>query len=155
MHGQVILPENPVMQVYNPKEANKYTQAPPFSITDSWFIFDGRTNYQKVLEIHPSNSSKRLEYLIVMRIGGQGIEAKPVIDSKYAGTEFEVDGKKIKIRFQREGNVGGSINLGGKKPLDHLFVNKVDDSYRHWIGDLRFEKWMKESRFRFLHLRGD
>ncbi|MEK7398424.1 MAG: hypothetical protein AAB116_15940, partial [Candidatus Poribacteria bacterium] len=116
MHGQVILPENPVMQVYNPKEANKYTQAPPFSISSNWFIFDGRTNYQKILEIHPSNSSKSLEYLLVMRIGEQSIEAKPAIDNRYAGIEFEIDGKRIKIRFQREGAVGGSINLGGKKP---------------------------------------
>lgn len=153
MHGQVVLPENPLMQTYDPQKPNRYTTAPPFSISYSWFLFDGRTKHQKVLEIHPSVSVKKLEYLLLMQIGEQEIEVKPMVDDHHAGVFFETNGKRVEVRFRRNGPVGGKITLSGRELIEHSFVHDIDDSYRHYIGYPGFEKWMSEPQFRFLNLR--
>ncbi|PJB66733.1 MAG: hypothetical protein CO095_12775 [Armatimonadetes bacterium CG_4_9_14_3_um_filter_58_7] len=49
MGGEVLLPAAPRLEAFNPKESNKYSTPPRHSV--NWFLFDGRTNFQQVLEI--------------------------------------------------------------------------------------------------------
>jgi hypothetical protein len=152
MHGWVMLPEDPKLETYDPSKRNKYTIPPPFSISYSWRLFDGRTRHQKVLEIHPTHLGRKLEYLILMRIGGGEVEVKTDVDDRYAGISLLSDGRWINIRFRREGPVGGDITLIGGKLIEHEFTNQVEDDYHHWSDDPRFEMWMTDLRFRFLNM---
>jgi len=320
MVGHVLLPQKCTMKTFSPTDQNKYSTPPPFAI--NWFLFDGRTRHQKVLEIHPAVGAKRVEFLVVMRVGkrragsvliGRGAdgwlytadypESEPppdsagrkwfepgyddsqwrrgkaplgygdegrakygtrleprkgflflrrrfvlerplpprtklilrvasddsakvyingkvadvdplfgkypghefaywnrevvldpgllkvgenviavhvfnvkkssdiyfdlelativepslelkglrgILDRRYAGAEFEYEGRRIRIRFRRDGPVGGDIVINGRgRRIVHEFVREIDDSYRHWKDHPMFRKWMTEPRFRF------
>jgi len=156
MLGWVILPENPRLKSYDPSKPNvKYTRTPPFSISYNWFLFDGRTKHQKVLEIHHTSSVRKLEYLVLMYVGDGKIEVEPSVDDLFAGVGFLTDGKWVKVRFNREGAVGGSITLIGDRIIEHQFTDAVEDNYLGWCDDPRFKTWVTDPRFRFLHIVGE
>jgi hypothetical protein len=166
--GQVLLPEAVTYQTFDPAQPNRYTTPPPFSVTNSWFLFDGRTKHQKVLEIWPARAERRVEFLIVMQTAGsregsgtnvpdykrlpQGSVTR-LLDEQYAGAQFRVGDQLVRVRFRRQGEVGGEIAFSaGGKQTTHPFVERIDDSYRHWSKDPRFPRWANDPAFEFLHL---
>ena len=152
MRGWVILPENPKLETFDPSKPNKYTKTPPFSISYSWYLFDGRTKHQKVLEIHRLTPSKKLEFLVLMHVGEGEIEVEPLVDDRYAAVGFLIDGRWVKVKFRRSGPIGGSITIVGDEIIEREFAEKVEDDYKRWAEDPRFKLWMTSPRFGFLHL---
>ncbi|HIE53033.1 MAG TPA: hypothetical protein EYP85_14880 [Armatimonadetes bacterium] len=156
LHGRVLFPRKPVLQTYNPKESEKYKG-----------LFDRAALHQKVLEIHSPLSRREVEYLVVMNVGKEGtapLAPRLIQQGDLVGVEFALpvqgEGLRLRLRrkqqqvrllFRRRGPVGGHILLtGGSRTIDHEFVQRIDDSYRHWSADPRFRKWTTEPRFRFL-----
>jgi hypothetical protein len=151
LEASVLLPQNPVIT----------TQA---SATYKNLAYAKQRVPQRVIEIRPAARSKQVEYLVVMRTG-QGkvipIQAKLAQSGNYTSAQFDLDRRKIEVAFARGGAPGGRMSISarggsapgggsGSNPLRHDFVQKIDDSYRHWSGDPRYKKWISEDRFRFL-----
>lgn len=163
--GQVLLPEAVTAQTFDPTQPNRYTTPPPFSVTQSWFLFDARTRHQKVLEIWPVQAGRKVEFLIVMQAAGPGGSAAsrrgpkgPVsrfLTWEYAGAQFRVGDQLVRVRFRRQGEVGGEITFAsGGQVTTHEFAERIDDSYRHWSEDPRFPRWVSDPALAFLRREG-
>jgi len=135
LHGQVLLPPKPAIST-----------PPPYA--------DFLWRNQKPLEIRAPETSRSVEYLVVMNVGNAG--AKPLAAELTSQTDelrvvLPLGLQGVAIRFRRRGPVGGHITItGGPRSIDHELVQRVDDSYRHWDMDPRFRKWMSEERFEFV-----
>jgi len=163
--GQVLLPEAVTCRTFDPTQPNRYTTPPPFSVTRSWFLFDGRTRHQKVLEIWPAQAKRKVEFLIVLQAAGPGEDGtlepdykrlpqgnvSRLLDGQYAGAQFRVGDQLIRVRFRRQGEVGGEITFAsGGQRTTHELVEQIDDHYHHWSEDPRFPRWISDPALAFL-----
>lgn len=82
-----------------------------------------------------------------------GVEASRIEEGGRVGVELPAEGGPIRVLFDRHGPVGGSVALPGAAVVE--LPRQVDDTYRYWQSDPRYEKWAKEDRFRFVVLPGD
>ncbi len=161
LRGDVLLPAKAALQAFDPTSpGSKYNTPPPFSVTQPWFLFDGATRHQKVLEIHPLSGGRSPEYLVVLQSGPAAngrlpewskVESK--MDGDHASVTLRLNGKDVTLRFRRKGEVGGDIAFGAGRPT--AFAERVDDTYRHWEKDRRFKRWMSDPAFSFIVPRGD
>lgn len=159
--GQVLLPEAVTAQTFDPTQANRYTTPPTFSVTSSWYLFDGLTRHQKVLELWPVHPGRKLEFLVVLQ-AAEALAAKAslalphggvarLLDEQYAGARFQRGDQLLQVRFRRVGEVGGDIAItAGGKRTTQPFVQKVDDHYRHWAKDARYLRWIHDPALAFL-----
>ncbi|MCX7777873.1 MAG: hypothetical protein N2381_07450 [Armatimonadetes bacterium] len=157
MNGYVLLPTKAQMQLYDLSQPNKYTTPPPFTI--NWRLHDKATAHHKVLEIHPLERSKKVEFVVVMSVGvGQAEELSPKVSltAETCIIEFIYGGKGYRISFARIGSPSGELVVAdGKLTVKHKLVQSIDDSYRHWSSDPRFKMWMTDKRFEFIIPEGD
>jgi DNA-binding beta-propeller fold protein YncE len=145
LHGDLLLPKKPIFQVFSSEEYHD--------------LFQKESIKQRVLEISDGEEKgKRREFLIAMVVGKEGL--KPLdariskISKKEVVVEFYYKGKRKKIGFRREGDVGGWISSGSWLwQKRHRFVEYIEDSYGNWKEDPRYKMWMEDRRFDFLELR--
>lgn len=157
MSGEVLMPSHSRLQSFDPAQPNKYSNTPPFSATNPWFLFDGATKKQKVLEVHSDTSSRKLEYLIVLRVSDKPaaptLTVRSIAEMQHVGAEFRCGNQTVKVRFRRDGDIGGDITTTtGGKAVQRELVQKVDDNYRHWSKDPRYRKWTSDPAYSFLHI---
>lgn len=139
LRGTVVLPEDAALEVIDPSTSRTYRG-----------LFYGPK--QKLLVIRAPSSEKVVEYLVVMRVGAETIEPlaiERILDEQRTGVELSSAGKTVRLTFRRTGPVGGHITIpGGRRPIDCDFVERVDDTYRHWQTDTRYKRWLRDPRFR-------
>lgn len=158
--GQVLLPQAVTAQTFDPSQSNRYTTPPPFSVTQSWYLFDGLTRHQKVLELWPAQPGRKLEFLVVLQ-AAMVPEAKAplalprgdvarLLDESYAGARFQQGDQLVQVRFRRSGEVGGDLTFttAGERTT-HTFVSGVEDHYRHWSKDPRYPRWIHDPALAF------
>jgi len=159
--GQVLLPQAVTAQTFDPTQSNRYTTPPPFSVTQSWYLFDGLTRHQKVLELWPAQPGRKLEFLVVLQAATVPEAKAPLVlprgdvvrllDESYAGARFQQGDRLVQVRFRRSGEVGGDITFAaGRQPTVEVFVPKVEDHYRHWSKDPRYRRWIHDPALAFL-----
>ncbi|OIO97045.1 MAG: hypothetical protein AUJ92_04440 [Armatimonadetes bacterium CG2_30_59_28] len=160
MGGEVLLPAAPRLEAFNPKESNKYSTPPRHSV--NWFLFDGRTNFQQVLEITAPANEQSVEYLVVLKTAAAVADSTasplpritPIATDGYAGASWKDGSAAYRVRFLRDGLAGGDLTIQGSgTPFSHRFMQKVDDSYRHWKSHPLYREWMDAPRFKFLHIK--
>jgi len=109
---------------------------------------------QRPIEIWQPASDGGIEYLVVMRTGGHDapdVESSLIRDRGRVGASIRDGDRTVRVLFNRTGALGGQLVLSGPVGRsDFTLVDRVDDSYRHWSADPRYEKWMTEDRFRFI-----
>ena len=95
-------------------------------------------NGKKLAAITPHEPRDVVEYLVVLRVGDnsvQPVDMELIEREGMVGVAIDASDRL----FNRSGDVGGPGLPEG-----------VDNSYRHWKSDPRYEKWMTESRFDFI-----
>ena len=152
MNGYVLMPAKSQMQLYDLSQPNKYTTPPPFTI--NWRLHDKVTAHHKVLEIHPLERGKVVEFAVIMSVGvGEAEELSPKLSltPETCTIEFACGGNGYKVTFAREGNPSGELVISnGKRSVKYKLAQSVEDSYRHWSSDPRFKMWMTDKRFEFI-----
>lgn len=143
LYGEVLLPE-------------KFTFSIQSSPARAYRVHELVWADQKALEVIPSDQNREVEYLVVMNVGNEGIaplSPKLVRKDGYVGVAFAYNEESVELLFRRNGVVGGHITIAGRdRVIDHEFTQEVNDSYLHWMDDPRFEDWMTQPRFQFLHM---
>jgi len=141
LHGRALLPEGSVV-------------SSPEVLGPGWQWKD-----QKLLEVRPAEQGKAMEYLVVMRVGGEDapLAAPDMIrDDDEVGVRVRSGDRSIEVRFNRDGACGGEavVAEGGTSARYELRAG-IADSYWGWRADTRYQKWMREPRFGFVILQPD
>ena len=105
------------------------------------------------IEIQPPEKSRQVEFLVAMRVGlkeAAPLDCKLVEQPGQSGIAFTYEGKSYTVFFNREGVVGGHIQIDqdGKALTDRDLAQQVLDTYENWKGTPLFNKWMREDRFK-------
>ena len=105
------------------------------------------------IEIKPPVKQKQVEFFVVLRVGlaqPVPLECKLVQDAERSGIAFTYDDKDYTVAFNRQGAVGGHIQVeqAGKVSLDRPLAQEIQDTYENWKGTSQFNKWMHEDRFK-------
>ncbi len=148
--GRFLLPEKIRVEAIDPRKNAKYKGF-------RWAVS------QRVLEVRPAEKERTdgdaVEFLTVLRTGSGGEPALPVtggVEGDQAKVRLSLDGRRIVVRFAREGLPSGTIRIeGGDAEVDRKLATEVEDTYRRWKDEPRWEKWTEERRFRFMRIGDD
>jgi hypothetical protein len=134
--GRVLLPQQPVLSAPEP-------QAVGYLWKD-----------QKLLRISPAQPSNTVEYLVVMRAGGGDAplpETIPLRDDATAGLRIARPNGSVEVRFNRRGPVGGVAKVISRGKLQRCDLREaIEDTYRNWSADPRYEMWVTDPRLSFV-----
>ena len=115
-----------------------------------------------MLEITAPANEQSVEYLVVLKTAAAVADSTasplpritPIATDGYAGASWKDGSAAYRVRFLRDGLAGGDLTIQGSgTPFSHRFMQKVDDSYRHWKSHPLYREWMDAPRFKFLHIK--
>jgi hypothetical protein len=136
LHGRVVLPEGAV--VSNPEV-----------LRPGW-----NWKEQKLLEIRPTGHGRTVEYLVVMKVGGDDAPMPaPALahDEEEVRVRVALDERLVEVRFDRGAECGGEVSVGERTETKRYELRPgIVDSYRDWQADPRYERWVGEARFGFV-----
>jgi hypothetical protein len=105
------------------------------------------------LRVRPATDSPQGEYLVVLTTGeaAQVDQCGLSADAAAMRVQMHAGGRQYEVTLNRAGPVGGTLGvLRDGQTVRQPLAQGIDDTYAHWQGDPRYEKWMREARFDFM-----
>lgn len=112
---------------------------------------------QKLVRLEPAEATgEAIEYLTVLRTSAgapPSLDARLLRDESTVGVALtDTAGQPVEVRFNRPGQpVGGEVVSGtGASATRHALADRIEDTYRQWAADPRYEAWTTQRRFDFV-----
>jgi heparin/heparan-sulfate lyase len=106
------------------------------------------------IEVEPKGRPASTQFLTVLFATDQAAAAMPPAErierEGRVGAKFSIAGKTYELMFATAGALGGHITIreGGKPLLNRPLASAVEDNYRKWSGDPRYQAWITRPEYR-------
>jgi len=154
LFSRTLLPEKATIRVLGGKGHQFEVEGENYDMYDLWWQKVGTREYQEQIgigwwrvEVEPQDRQNDDVFLHVLwATDDRAKEMFPVekIDKGgQVGAKFTADGTEVEVTFDRAGEVAGHLRItkAGKVICDRKLAAKVEDNYRRWSSDPRFEDW--------------
>ncbi|MDD7986154.1 hypothetical protein PQO01_14475 [Lentisphaera marina] len=108
------------------------------------------------IDIRDKNEEKETFFLHVLQTFPDEPEklaqVKLLEESNSYGVRIEDEGKVWELTFNKDGGGKGKISLkqDGKSIISEHLPSKVEDTYKAWEKDPRYENWIRDKRYRLV-----
>ncbi|MFB3891739.1 MAG: heparinase II/III family protein [Phycisphaerae bacterium] len=106
------------------------------------------------IELSPKARPAATSFLTVLHATDQKTAAMPPAERIESpgrmGAKVRIDAKTYEVTFATDGKIAGRIKItdGDKTILDRNLAGGVEDNYRKWSADGRYESWMTRPEYR-------
>lgn len=106
------------------------------------------------IEVSPRDRRAATQFLTVLFAAEQSARQMPpaelIQDGERVGAAVTVGPRRWRVTFATAGPVGGHVSLvdGEKTLIDRALAAVVEDNYKKWSGDPRYETWMTRPEYR-------
>lgn len=151
---KTLLPRQATIRVLGGKGHQFEVNGENYDMYDLWWQKVGTPAYQEEIglgwwrvEVEPQQPQPEEMFLHVLWAEDDSVQTmfpvETIEGAGQAGAKFSAHGVEVSVTFATSGEVGGHIRLirNGKSIYDHALANGVEDNYKKWSSDTRFDAW--------------
>lgn len=121
-----------------------------------------KESYPWRIYVSPKNKSRDDTFLHVLQAADVKTEkmvpARLIEERETAGAEIRIGDRIWRVMFAKTGKPAGHLTVRelakgdatAKKVIDWPLAAKIEDTYKRWKSDCRYEAWITDKRFRFV-----